>query len=89
MSRHNLTTATFAVWIETNMFKPEEPQRDASKAVRLPVATAGTDKLIAGATSPRCVLSRDQVRGRYQRPVLGASRRSLSRRLMAAFGQFR
>jgi hypothetical protein len=62
MSRHNLTTATFAVWIETNRFKPEEPQRDASRAVRLPVATADTGKLIAGATSLRCVLSRDQVR---------------------------
>jgi DNA polymerase V len=47
MRRQNLATANFAVWIETNSFKPEQRQYSASKAVRLPVATADTGKLIA------------------------------------------
>jgi hypothetical protein len=48
MSPHSLTTASFAVWIETDRFKPEEPQPDASNAVRLPSATADTGELVAG-----------------------------------------
>jgi DNA polymerase V len=47
MRRQNLATANLAVWIETNSFKPEQRQYSASKAVRLPVATADTGKLIA------------------------------------------
>jgi DNA polymerase V len=47
MRRQNLATANLAVWIETNGFKPEQRQYSASKAVRLPVATADTGKLIA------------------------------------------
>ena len=49
MRRQNLTTASIAVWIETNRFKPGDRQYNASKAVRLPVATADTGKLIAAA----------------------------------------
>ena len=39
------------MWIQTNSFKPGERQYSASKAVRLPVATADTGKLIAAATA--------------------------------------
>jgi DNA polymerase V len=41
------------LWIsvQTNSFKPTERQYSASKAVRLPVATADTGKLIAAATA--------------------------------------
>jgi DNA polymerase V len=49
MRRQDLATANLAVWIETNSFKPEQRQYNASKAVRLPVATADTGKLIAAA----------------------------------------
>ena len=51
MRRQNLATTSLAVWIETNSFKPEERQYNASKAVRLPVATADTGKLITSATA--------------------------------------
>jgi DNA polymerase V len=51
MRRQNLATASIAVWIQTNSFKPGERQYSASKAVRLPVATADTGKLIAAATA--------------------------------------
>ncbi len=51
MRRQNLATASLAVWIETNGFKPEERQYSASKSVRLSVATADTGKLIAAATA--------------------------------------
>jgi DNA polymerase V len=51
MRRQNLATAHLAVWVETNSFKPNERQYHASKAVRLPVATADTGKLIAAATA--------------------------------------
>jgi len=46
MRRQNLATASIAVWIQTNSFKPQERQYNASKAVRLPVATADTGKLL-------------------------------------------
>jgi DNA polymerase V len=49
MRCQNLVTAGLAVWIESNSFKPEQRQYDASKSVRLPVATADTGKLIAAA----------------------------------------
>src|SRR5271170_7444744 len=49
MRRQNLATASIAVWVETNSFKPTDRQYSASKAVRLPVATADTGKLIAAA----------------------------------------
>ena len=51
MRRQNLATASLAVWIETNGFKPQERQYSASKSVRLSVATAHTGKLIAAATA--------------------------------------
>ena len=51
MRRQNLATASLALWVQTNSFKPDELQYSASKAVRLPVATAETGKLIAAATA--------------------------------------
>jgi DNA polymerase V len=39
------------VWVQTNSFKPTERQYSASKAVRLPVVTTDTGKLIAAATA--------------------------------------
>jgi DNA polymerase V len=51
MRRQNLATASLAVWVQTNSFKPDERQYSTSKAVRLPVATADTGKLIAAATA--------------------------------------
>ena len=50
MRRQHLATASIAVWVQTNRFKPAEPQYSGSKAVHLPVATADTGKLIAAAT---------------------------------------
>ena len=51
MRGQNLATASIAVWVERNSFKPNERQYCASKAVRLPVATADTGKLIAAANA--------------------------------------
>ena len=51
MGRQNLATASLAVWVQTNSFKPTERQYSASRAVRLPLATADTGKLIAAATA--------------------------------------
>ena len=49
MRRQNLATAHLIVFIETNTFKPAEPQHCASHVYRLPVATADTAKLIGAA----------------------------------------
>ncbi|MFZ0209072.1 MAG: DUF4113 domain-containing protein [Roseiarcus sp.] len=51
MRRQTLATSSIALWVQTNSFKPGERQYSASKAVRLPVATADTGKLIAAATA--------------------------------------
>ena len=45
MRRQNLATANVIVFIETNTFKPNEPQHCASSGYRLPVATADTGKI--------------------------------------------
>lgn len=44
--RQNLSTAHVAVFVNTNSFKPEDPQYYATKDIRLPVATADTGKLL-------------------------------------------
>ena len=72
MRRQNLATASLAVWVETNSFKPAERQYSASKAVRLPVATADTGKLIAAATGG----ARDHLQARLS---LQEGRRHLPR----------
>ena len=62
MRRQNLATARLSVFVETNTFKPGEPQHCASRGVQLPVATADTGKL--GQAAARCldVLWRDGFR---------------------------
>jgi DNA polymerase V len=49
MRRQGLATASLTVFIETNSFKPGDPQHCASQAVQLPVATADTGKLTQAA----------------------------------------
>jgi DNA polymerase V len=45
MRRHHLATANLVVFVETNRFKPSDPQYTGSKAVQLPVASADTGTL--------------------------------------------
>jgi DNA polymerase V len=42
MRRQSLATAHISVFVETNSFKPNDPQYQASRAMRLSVATANT-----------------------------------------------
>jgi DNA polymerase V len=49
MRRQRLATAHLVVFLETNPFKPADPQYTAAKAIRLPVATADTGKLVQAA----------------------------------------
>ena len=49
LRRRNLAAASLMVFIETNRFKPEEPQYYATRPVRLPVATSDSAKLIGAA----------------------------------------
>lgn len=49
MRREGLTCAALIACIETNEFLPQNPQKENSRAIRLPVATADTGKLIAAA----------------------------------------
>jgi hypothetical protein len=94
MRRQNLVTASLAIWIETNSFKPEQRQYDASKSVRLPVATADTGKLIAAAMTALGIIFKPGYRlqegGRHvsrsgaiwpcaRRPVRSARRRAVGR----------
>jgi DNA polymerase V len=51
MRRQNLATGNLVVFVETNRFKPADPQYAASQSVQLAVATADTGKLIAAATA--------------------------------------
>ena len=62
MRRQNLATASLAVWIETNSFKPTERQYSASKAVRLPMATADSGKLIAAASAALGIIFKPDYR---------------------------
>jgi DNA polymerase V len=45
MRRQSLATGHISVFVETNRFKPHDPQYNASRAMRLPVATADTATL--------------------------------------------
>jgi DNA polymerase V len=45
MRRQHLATANLVVFVETNRFKPSDPQYTGSKAVQLPVASADTGTL--------------------------------------------
>ncbi|EKS35374.1 Y-family DNA polymerase [Afipia clevelandensis] len=42
MRRQGLATAHVSVFVETNRFRPTDPQYNVSRAIRLPVATADT-----------------------------------------------
>jgi DNA polymerase V len=50
LRRQGLAVSVVRVFVTTNPFKPHEPQYVASRAVRLPVATADTTRLLAAAT---------------------------------------
>jgi DNA polymerase V len=49
LRRQNLAAASLMVSIETNRFKPDEPQYYATRPVRLPVETSDSAKLIGAA----------------------------------------
>ena len=49
MRRQGLATASLVVFVETNRFRPDDPQHYANQPVQLPVATADTGKLAAAA----------------------------------------
>ena len=49
MRRDDLATGRISVFVETNRFKPEDPQYNAARGVQLPVATADTGKLTQAA----------------------------------------
>ena len=49
MRRQHLTTANLTVFVQTNSFKPADPQYANARAIRLPVATADSGKLVAAA----------------------------------------
>jgi DNA polymerase V len=50
MRRQNLATAHLCVFVETNRFKPTDPQYNVSRAIRLPVASADTGTLAKAAS---------------------------------------
>lgn len=49
LRRQHLATAHFVVFMETNPFKPTEPQRNVTRSVQLPVATSDTGRLAGAA----------------------------------------
>lgn len=49
MRRQALATAKILVFLETNGFRPQDAQFQASKLIELPVASADTGKMISGA----------------------------------------
>ena len=49
LRRQNLVTASLIVFVETNRFRPTDPQHHATRPVQLPVATCDTAKLITAA----------------------------------------
>lgn len=62
MRRQQLATASLAVWIETNRFKPGDRQYATSKAIRLPVASADTGRLVSAAQAALSVIYRQGYR---------------------------
>ena len=49
--RQHLTANHMAVFLETNRFKPGDPQYFATKSIRLPVPTSDTGRLLKGASA--------------------------------------
>lgn len=62
MRRQNLATARVLVFVETNGFRPQDAQYQASKLIELPVATADTGKLINAAQRAIAGVWRDGFR---------------------------
>ncbi|MGH6714374.1 MAG: Y-family DNA polymerase [Bradyrhizobium sp.] len=62
MRRQNLATAKVMVFLETNGFRPQDAQYQASKLIELPVASADTGKLIAAAQRALSVVWRQGFR---------------------------
>jgi DNA polymerase V len=62
MRRQNLATAHVSVFVETNSFKASDPQYHASRAVRLPVASASTSTIAQAAARALNVLWREGFR---------------------------
>lgn len=78
MRRQNLATASLAVWIETNSFKPNEWQYNASKAGAATVATANTGKLIAAATAGLGIIFKPAIAARRPAPPSSISWRPIA-----------
>lgn len=49
MRSQELATANIIVFVETNRFKPQDPQYSNSQTVNLPIATSDTGRLVAAA----------------------------------------
>ena len=62
MRRQSLATARLSVFVETNSFKPDDPQYHASRGIELPVATADTGKLTGAAMRALAALWRPGFR---------------------------
>jgi DNA polymerase V len=62
LRRQNLAAAGLMVFIETNRFKPEEPQHCATRPVRLPVATSDSARLIGAAMAGLAAIWRNGYR---------------------------
>jgi len=62
MRRQNLATAHLSVFVETNRFKPTDPQYNVSRAIRLPVASADTGTLAKAANTVIRALYKDGYR---------------------------
>ena len=62
MRRLSLATARLSVFVETNSFKPDDPQYHASRGIELPVATADTGKLTGAAMRALAALWRPGFR---------------------------
>ena len=65
MRRQHLATASLAVFVQTNSFRPSDPQYANTRAIRLPVATADTGKLVTAAT--RCLAAIYRKGFRYKK----------------------
>jgi DNA polymerase V len=62
LRRQHLATASLMVFVETNRFKPGDPQHCATRAVHLPVATSDSGKLIGAALTGLASVWRDGYR---------------------------
>ena len=62
LRRQHLATAHLVVFLETNPFRSQDPQRNASRAVQLPVATSDTGRLAGAAVRGLETIWRDGYR---------------------------